>query len=189
LYVPRFSPAEIRIAALQGGTRAQVQATLAEFAALSRRRGLRVAGLIEITSDCSSDGCRSLALRDLTDGNLISISQDLGQGAEACNLDPGGLAAACFGVERAIAEGADLVVLSKFGKQEAARSGLRDAFHAAVCAALPIVTAVAPSLSDAWQAFAGPLSTFVAPEISALDAWWQATRAVPYVWASDTIET
>jgi len=185
VYVPRFSPPETRIAALQGGTRAEIQATLAEFAALSRRRGLRVAGLIEFSNDCSSDGCRSLALRDLSDGSLISISQDLGQGAEACNLDPSGLAAACAGVERAIAEGADLVVLSKFGKQEAARSGLRDAFHAAVCAALPIVTAVAPTLSDAWRAFAGPLSTYVAPEISALDAWWQATHAVPCAWASE----
>ena len=185
MYVARFSPPESRIAALQGGTRAEIQATLAEFAALSRRRGLRVVGLIEITTDCSSDGCRSLALRDLTDGGLISISQDLGQGAQACNLDPGGLSAACFGVERAIAAGADLVVLSKFGKQEVARSGLRDAFHAAVCAELPIVTSVAPSLSDVWQAFAGPLSTFVAPDISALDAWWQATHAVPCAVASE----
>jgi len=185
VFIPRSLTATTRIAALQGGTRAVVQATLAEFAARSRARGLRVGGLIEVSHDCSSGGCRSLALQDLSNANLISISQALGQGSEACNLDPAGLTAACAAAERAIANGVDLVILSKFGKQEAARSGLRDAFHAAVCAAVPIVTSVAPNLSDAWEGFAGPLSSFVAPEISALQAWWLAIDAGPCAVAAE----
>ena len=36
------------------------------------------------------------------------------------------------------AEGADIVILSKFGKQEAARGGLSDAFRAAIAAELQL---------------------------------------------------
>jgi hypothetical protein len=165
-----------RIAALRGGSREVIQSTLAEFAALGLRRGLRVAGMIEEVTDCSRGDCRSLALRDLTTGDLISISQDLGKGSEACNLDPAGLAAACAAVERAIEGGADFVILSKFGKLEVAHSGLLDAFRAAIIADLPIVTAVAPSHAEAWTDFAGALFTYVEPDMSRLDAWWWAAH-------------
>ena len=166
-----------RIAALQGATRETIQSVLAEFAARSRRRGLRVAGVIESSDLCERGACDSLALEDISSGAVISISQDLGPGSTACNLDPGGLAAACAAVERGIRAGADVVVLSKFGKQEVARSGLCDAFRAAIDAGLPIVTAVSPSLAEPWREFAGPLSVFVAADADALDAWWFANSA------------
>jgi len=104
---------------------------------------------------------------------VFSISQDLGPGSKACNLDSSGLAAACAAVERAIADGADLVVLNKFGKQEVAHSGLCDAFRAASLAGLPVVTAVSPSLGEDWAIFAGPFSVFLPAGIEALEAWWR----------------
>jgi hypothetical protein len=169
-----------RIAALQGATRETIQATLAEFVARARLHGMRLAGVIETTCDPADPGCRSLALEDVSTGAVFSISQDLGPGSTACNLDPGGLAAACAAVERAIREGADLVVLSKFGKQEAARSGLCDAFRAAIQSGLPILTAVSPALAEPWRQFAGSLSAFLPADIAALEAWRQnvALRAL-----------
>jgi hypothetical protein len=55
----------------------------------------------------------------------------------------GGLAftGACV-AEGAIRKGVDVVLLSKFGKLEADRSRLRDAFRAAMLADIPAISAV-----------------------------------------------
>jgi hypothetical protein len=161
----------IPIAAVGGADSSVVQPLLAEFAARRAREGVRVVGVVE--EPAPEGGDCALLLRDLATSLRIAISQNLGPGSTACNLDPGGLAAACGLVQAAIAAGADLVILSKFGKVEAERHGLTEAFQAAIAADLPIVTAVAPPLAEAWAAFAGPLSVPVAAEADALEAWWR----------------
>ncbi|SFK77449.1 DUF2478 domain-containing protein [Methylocapsa palsarum] len=161
-----------RIAAVRGLRFEPAQPILWQFAQDLKRRGLRVGGVVEF-SQCASEGaCSHLTVRDLISGASISISQDLGPGSTACNLDPYGLAQACANVERAIGDGVDVVVLSKFGKLEAARGGLCDAFRAAILAGLPIITAVSEGLTEDWSRFAGALSDDVAPTMQALDAWW-----------------
>ena len=167
-----------RIAALRGAPSEAIQDMLAQFVEERKREGLRVAGVVEVSRCESRGGCKSLAVRDLASGELIEISQDLGARSTACNLDPGGLAKACESVERAISEGADVVVLSKFGKLEAARGGLCDAFRAAIMADLSIVTAVSPIFLGDWLHFAGSLSNDVAPTMDALDAWWSAPENI-----------
>ena len=69
-----------------------------------------------------------MELRSPNDGRIVSISQNLGPGSQACNLDPEGISPACAAVQESIARGADVVVLGKFGKQELHGGGLNDAF-------------------------------------------------------------
>lgn len=88
-----------RIAALQGAESAHIQALLANFALLTMRQGYHVVGVVEIRAPGPAGGCRRLALRDLANGAVTSISQDLGPGSSACNLDAGALAQACGRVE------------------------------------------------------------------------------------------
>jgi len=169
---------DCRIAALQGAPGLAKQDILTRFAARLRREGLRVAGVIE-ESDCSRvGGCKNLGVRDLVSGRRFSISQPLGVGSTACNLDPVGLACACALVEQAIDQGADVVVLSKFGKAEAERGGLADAFRAAMFAGIPLVTTVAPVVADDWSRFAGPLATYIDAADNVLDAWWSRTAGL-----------
>ncbi|WP_069435809.1 DUF2478 domain-containing protein [Methyloceanibacter methanicus] len=163
-----------RIAALRGSSSAH-QALLAAFARQVSHKGYRVAGLVQIAKPCPS-GCAGLALQDLSTGDIVPISQDLGPGSSACNLDSAALADACGRVERAIACGADLVILSKFGKLEIARHGLADAFRAALLAGAPVATSIAAEAFSAWQIFAGPLADFVPADVDSLDAWWAAAR-------------
>jgi hypothetical protein len=173
-----------RVAAVRSLRSEPVQPILWQFAQNLKNRGVRVAGVVQFSRCASSEGaCDHLVVRDLTSGALISISQDLGPGSTACNLDPCGLAKACAGVERAIAEGADVVVLSKFGKLEAARGGLCDAFRAAIVAGLPVITTVPAPLADDWSRFAGPLSDDVTPTMEALDAWWSAYGKHDAAWS------
>lgn len=117
-----------RIAALQGAPTGALQDILEAFAKRLAASGLRVAGVIEMPTCVKGGGCKQLGVRDLVSGETFSISQDLGAGSTACNLDPEGLVRACGCVERAIDDGADVVVLSKFGKLEAARAALPTRF-------------------------------------------------------------
>ncbi len=160
-----------RIAALRGGVTSEIQPLLAAFSVRRIKEGWRVAGVVE--AELSTNGvCGSLVLRSVESGGLFPIYQDLGPGSAACKLDTGGLAAACQSVIQSIEHGADLVVLSKFGKIEAAGGGLMDAFRAAAEAGIPCVTGVSPLLTGPFQNFAGEYSEWVEVSSLALESWW-----------------
>ncbi len=170
-----------RIAAVSGNKNVSKQALLADFVEKRRSEGFRIAGLFEVPERGEGGACGRLSVVDIATGARIAISQDLGPGSAACNLDPRGVAEACAAAQRAIDKGADLVILSKFGKLEAARGGLCDAFAAAINAELPIVTTVNPVLREDWTLFAGDLSDDVFASADALEAWWNVTRRSPAV--------
>lgn len=166
------------IAALPGDPSATVQALLASFAHELTQSGARVAGVTQARALDETTGRPRIVLRDVASGELYPISQDLGPGSVACNLDSGELAQACASIERAARAGVDLVVISKFSKQEAARGGLSDAFRAAILAKIPVITAVSPHYLKEWRDFAGPLVQFLEPDRNALAAWWASMRNV-----------
>jgi hypothetical protein len=175
---PRRIALETPIAALQGDPSEIVQALLESFGYELAARGVRVAGVTQTRIPDETTGRKKIALRDVATGALYPISQDLGPGSVACNLDTGELARACAAIEQAARRGVDLVIISKFSKQEAARGGLADAFRAAMIAKTPVVTAVSPHFLSEWREFAGPLAEFVEPDIGALSAWWEGARSM-----------
>lgn len=147
------------------------------FALELAQSGARVAGVTQMRLD--EGGKSRIVLRDLASGVYYPISQDLGPGSSACNLDAGELAMACGAIERAVRDGAQLVVISKFAKQEAARGGLCDGFRAAMSRRIPIVTAVSPHFRQEWRAFSGPLARDVATDADALRRWWLEVSCAP----------
>jgi hypothetical protein len=181
------------IAAIRGGPGTGAADALTAFAQRRQAEGVAVAGLVLAPAPAGKrshghaghgdhghghEGCScGGALRDLASGEVIDIHQDLGPGSEACNLDTSGLARACAGVERQIAGGAALVVLSRFGGQEAERGGLMAAFQAAVAAGVPVACVVTPKAEAAWAVFAGDLAVTLPADAAALDAWWERQRA------------
>ncbi|MDI9850165.1 DUF2478 domain-containing protein [Rhodoblastus sp. 17X3] len=162
-----------RIGVIVAESGAEKQVLLKQFADRRRDEGLRVAGVVELVAPDAHSDCGALDLLDLATGARIAISQNLGPGSTACNLDPGGVAMACAAAQRAIEAGADLVVLSKFGKLEAGNGGLRDAFAAATAAETPALTTLKPAMRDEWAAFAGPLFDELPPQLDALENWWR----------------
>lgn len=164
-----------QILALTGGDREAIQAMLRRAVEDVSQAGCAVIGVVEEIED----GGAHVVLRDLASGAFFPLTQDLGPGAGGCSLDPQGLAAACGSVEAAIAalppageaRGRVLVVLSKFGRQEAEGRGLTHAFHAAVAADLPVLTSVSPVVATAWAAFAGDLAAFVSLDVAAVRTW------------------
>lgn len=172
-----------QIVALQGAASSVIQGLLGDFAVRLADAGLRVSGVIESSAN-EAKPCKSMMLRSLDDGRLFSISQDLGPGSQACNLNPEGLALACAAVQQSIIRGTDVVLLSKFGKQEAMGGGLVDAFGSAITAGLPIITAVSPTMMQAWASFAGVFAECVHADVVRghgwIEAWsgrWVTSRA------------
>src|ERR1700738_4224698 len=111
------------IAAVQGGSSSAAQELFLDFIARWQTR-TRIVGVIAHDHDLGARACNAGYLRSLADGTLFPIFQDLGRQSTACHLDGAGAISAAEAVERDIAGGCDLVLLSKFGKLEAGRGGL-----------------------------------------------------------------
>lgn len=163
----------ISIVALRGAAGFVVQARLAAFAKARAAEGLRVAGCVEEFSGGEGAGCAGRALRDVATGRRRLIGQELGSGSLACHLDAEGVTQSCQDALEAIDRGCDLLVLAKFGKLEAARSGLVDAFAAAVARDIPILTSVAPQFAEPWEMYSGGLAAYAEPNRAMLESWWR----------------
>jgi len=176
------------IAALRGGPGTPAADVLTAFALRRKAEGVAVVGVIAPPEDAGHAGhgsghdaghgghegceCRS-ELIDVATGDRYAMHQDLGTGSQACNLNSSSLALAAGAVERAIATRPDLVVLSRFGGQEAQHGGLMSAFQAAVAACVPVACVVTPKAEAVWQDFAQGLSVSLPPDADALEAWWR----------------
>jgi hypothetical protein len=174
----KAAPAAL-IAALQGGSTPEMQSLLDGFAA-SLPAPYRAVGVVEEIPPGGPPDGSTAQLRSLTDRRRYDIFQDLGPHSKSCGLLADNVLTACAAVCHDLAQGCDLVVLSKFGKLEAEGSGLLDAFGAAVAAQIPILTSVAPKFDAEWAAFASPYFVILPPDPAAIAAWWwTAAPAVP----------
>ena len=140
------------------------------------RRSLRLAGVVAEDHGLADRACRAGFLRSLASDERFPMFQDLGPHSTACHLDGAGVTMAAEAVRSDIARGCDLVVLSKFGKLEAAGGGLRAAFDAAIEAGLPVLTSVGNSFLSAWEAFAAPLFVVLPADLAKLEQWRQDVR-------------
>lgn len=165
-----------KIAVVQGAPSAQVQALFRDLVA-RWRPALRIAGVIEEDHELPDRKCSAGYLRSIGTDARYPIFQDLGPGADACHLEGSGALTATADVERGIAAGCDLVVLSKFGKLESIGQGLNGAFKAALAAGVPVLTTVSSSLMPKWTAFASPLFVSLPAEPEQIDTWLRAVAA------------
>jgi len=165
------------IAAVIYGPDDDCDGLLTTFAHDLRRSGVKVAGLVQINA---GSGCAELdmKLEALDTGRRINICQDLGRGsANACRLDPQGLAEAAASLRDALDKPTDLVVVNKFGRMEAEGGGLVGEIGAAVAAELPLVVGLPSRFRDAWEAYSGGMAETVPCSREALDGWWVRLRA------------
>jgi hypothetical protein len=113
----------------------------------------------------------------LPDGPRLRISQDLGAAARGCRLDPGALETSVALSARRLAEGADVLIVNKFGKHEAEGRGFRDLIAEAVGRGLPVLVGLNGRNLPAFQAFAADLAVELPPRVEALLDWTLHARA------------
>lgn len=158
-----------RIASVMGADSATVQALFAATVADWRAAGVRVAGLLAEPDGPPGRTCTAGVLRDIGSGRAFQIYFDTAPGGMSCDLDASGIEAACAELLGQLTK-CDVVVLSKFGKLEAARSGLVTAFQAVIDAGTPLLTSVSNKHREAWKAFA-PAAIELPAEAAALQRW------------------
>lgn len=143
--------------------------------------GWRLAGAIDApTAMRVRAGIRRQMLLAVLGGEVpevVDIAQDLGPLARGCKLDPGALERVAGLAEAALARGADLVIINKFGKREAEGRGFRPLIGRALAAGVPVLIGLAPGRRADFDAFASGMAQEVPPRAAALRAWASAHRA------------
>ncbi|MDB5633983.1 MAG: hypothetical protein JWR49_2838 [Tardiphaga sp.] len=145
-------------------------AVLRDFAADLNNRGLRAVGLVQLGHHGLDAPQLSAVL--VHTGEQLRLFQDLGAGAKGCKLDVGQLLDAGTQVASAIDEGADIVIINRFGRQEREGKGLSYLIERALSNDIPVVIAVPSHRFAEWIAFADGMSVKLHCDRESLDAWW-----------------
>jgi hypothetical protein len=107
----------------------------------------------------------------------LQLFQDLGACSAGCRLDVGQLLDAGQQIANAIDQGADLVIVNRFGRQEREGKGLSYLVERALSADIPVVIAVPSHRFADWIKFADGMSVKLGCSRDALEVWWQAVSS------------
>lgn len=143
---------KIAYVTLQG--RGRTDELIAAVAERLIERGLRLAGTVQSNHDRPDRRKCDMDLRVLPDGPTLRISEDRGELARGCILDSGALEQTVFEVERRL-DGADILIVNKFGKREAEGKGLVPVIGEALHRDIPVLVGVNGLNLAAFLAFAG----------------------------------
>lgn len=151
---------------------------LREVARQLQARGVRLSGAVQENAAEGGRPCSRMELL-LLDGlgqhpERIDISQRLGAAALGCRLNPEGLEVAVGLIAADLSRNAtarDLLIVNKFGKQEAEGGGFRPVIAQALEAGLPVITKVSRDAQAAFDAFVGDLAEEQPADATQLVAW------------------
>lgn len=158
--------------AARGGTD-RLLAAVAEALATD---GWLLAGAVQINSGgCEGADC-DMDLRLLDGSGTIRISQSLGRLSDGCRLDTGGLEDAVGRVTAALhaPQKPRLLIVNKFGRQEAEGRGFRPVIAEALGAGIPVLTGVGHDHAGGFAAFAGDMAEALPSDHAALLGWCRA---------------
>jgi nucleoside-triphosphatase THEP1 len=146
-------------------------ALIAQCAAGLIASGYRLGGVVQ--SNAHRPGRRrcDMYVKDLLGGEEVKISLDRGNEARGCRLDPDAFARIDAWVERAVFERVDLLIINKFGKEEAHGRGLRPVIAEALIAEIPLVIGVSTRNLLDFLTFVGTSTTHLRPDLEAITAW------------------
>jgi hypothetical protein len=145
-------------------------AILREFATELNGRGYRAVGIVQLGHHCLD---ASLSAMLVHTGEELQLFQDLGSCSAGCRLDVGQLLDAGQQIASAINQGADLLIVNRFGRQEREGKGLNFLVERALSADIPVVIAVPSHRFADWIKFAYGMSVKLHCDPESLAAWWQ----------------
>lgn len=166
----------VKIAYTMSSSPGDTDEVLARLAARLADRGLRTCGVAQINT--ANEECQhpcDMDVKVLPDGPVIRISQSLGREAKGCRLNPAALEEAVAVVIRHLADGADVLILNKFGKHEADGRGFRDVIAQALSQEIPVITGVNKQNLEAFITFTDGIAEQVTADVDVLDAWLNTT--------------
>jgi nucleoside-triphosphatase THEP1 len=144
---------------------------IARCAAALVAYGYRLGGIVQSNPHRSGRRRCDMYVKDLLCGDEIKISFDRGNEARGCRLDPDAFARIDAWVEHAVRERVDLLIINKFGKEEAHGRGLRSVIAEALIAEIPLVIGVSTRNLRDFLTFVGDSATRLRPDLGAITAW------------------
>jgi Protein of unknown function (DUF2478) len=169
--------AQCDLAAVVYSTSDDPDCLISGFAADLRRSGHRPVGVVQLGRSCQSDDPR-LGVTLLPDGEVVGLALDAPP-SSGCRLDPDRLAGLSMRLAAAIDDGADLVIINRFGRSEAEGKGLIDLIPQALDADIPVLIAVPEHRFADWIRFSEGMNVRLACRRDALDQWWRTVAGVP----------
>jgi hypothetical protein len=154
--------------------RGDVDRVLGRLAETLMARGVDVAGVVQTNTDCGPAKACDMDVEVLPAGPVLRISQDLGPGSRGCRLNPEALELAVGLVGQRLTGDTRLLVVNKFGKQEAEGRGFREVIGAALAQDIPVVVGLNGLNRDAFEEFCGGMAEALTPELQALLDWFDA---------------
>jgi nucleoside-triphosphatase THEP1 len=140
-------------------------------------KGVLVCGCVQTNEEQPGQHVCDMLVRAVPSGNVYKISQDLGKGSRGCRLDANALEAAVADVTAAFEQGAEVLIINKFGKHEAQGRGFRDLIAEAVMREVPVLVGLNDLNYQAFLEFAGDLAVPVEPNPEDLLIYIQNTLA------------
>lgn len=163
------------IAALTPHTKEGTDDLLASFVLAKIEQGWRIRGLLQET--IGIDNTCEITLIDLDDNSRHLITQDLGTCSSACRLNTEVMSEAGGALRRITAGSADLVVINRFGKEEAEGRGFASEMLELMSNGIPVLTVVQDKHLDLWRHFTGGLACELPAERAALECWFSSLAA------------
>ncbi|WP_323005206.1 DUF2478 domain-containing protein [Pseudorhodobacter sp.] len=135
--------------------------------------GYRVRGALQTRGAVGGEcHCADMDLTTLGSNRVFRISQPLGNGSHGCRLHPGALAECSAFIEQELGQGADLLILNRFGRGESEGRGFRDLIGKAIALGVPVLTAVRPTYAEAWGAFGAGMACDLMMDQDAVLKWF-----------------
>ncbi|MDE9451047.1 DUF2478 domain-containing protein [Aliiroseovarius sp. Z3] len=156
--------------------RGQTNLLLAGVADALAQHGLTLCGTVQLDTERAEDHHCDMDVLILPDGPKIRISQFLGANARGCKLNPEALETAVGQTEERLKAGADLLIVNKFGKQEAEGRGFREAVGEALARDIPAIIGVSEGSREAFMTFVGDAEQLSPDHDSVLSWALEATR-------------
>ena len=157
------------LAALVYGADQDPDAVLRDFADEVKKRGFRAVGLVQ-AGQCADSSLSAVLVHS---GEKLLLAQDFDPAAAGCRLDLGRLQDVGTRVAEALAAGADLLIVNRFGKRERDGKGLAFLIDRALGADIPVVIAVSQERFAEWIKYSGGMSVKLACERAVLETWWR----------------
>jgi hypothetical protein len=145
---------------------------LRDFASDLNRRGYRAVGLVQLGHD--RPDTRQLSALLVHTGEKLSLFRDLRSWANGCRMDVNQLLQAAGQIADEIDQGADVVIVNRFGQQEREGKGLAYLIERALSVDIPVVIAVSSHRFADWIKFVDGMSVKLHCDRDSLDAWWNA---------------
>lgn len=150
--------------------RGETDRFLAEVAAALQEAGLRLAGTVQTNTERANRRKCDMDLIVLPDGPTIRISEDRGALARGCILDSDALEQTVVQVAQRL-DGADLLIVNKFGKREGEGRGLIPVIGEALGRGIPVLVGVNGLNLPDFLAFADGLAEGLPADVAKVADW------------------